>query len=98
MASLLFNVAFAISFLLTVKYHWREKHLQKVEPYMQVILWLVSIGSSMVPLFWNMYHNTGPICFVDSYRKYSTACVVVGSLAANWVLSCARKNDLSLLF
>jgi len=50
---------------------------------MQVLIWLVSMGTSFVPLFWNMYHNTGPVCFVDSYRKYSTVCVEVGSMVAN---------------
>lgn len=70
-ASFAFNSSLAATFLLKIRYSWREDRLYKLDRWLQGILWSICLVSAIVPLCLNMYHNTGPVCYIDSYRKFS---------------------------
>jgi len=81
-SSLLFNAAFAASYLSllisittkgrTITTNDNKSCLPRYEPLVQGILWAVCLAASIFPLTVDMYHNTGPVCLIDSYPDRCT--------------------------
>jgi hypothetical protein len=79
LAALLFNASLAVGFLLTVKYHWREKRVRKLYARLQIILWIICAAAAILPIPLHMYHNSGPVCWVDAFPGGCTQSWELGS-------------------
>ena len=73
-ASLMFNASLAIIYWLKTKHTntWQESHVRHLQTKLQYILWTLSLMSAILPTIFNMYHNTGPICWIDASPRGCT--------------------------
>jgi hypothetical protein len=74
LAALLFNASLAVLYFLMVKYHWREseERFRRVEFRLQIGLWVICSVAATLPVILDMYHNTGPICWIDANPRGCT--------------------------
>ena len=64
MVSLSTNASLAVFFLLMIKHNYTEGKLKAWAHKSQAIIWIISFGIACVPLFQNMYHASGPVCWI----------------------------------
>jgi len=69
-ATPMYNLVLAWFYLLMVRYNWSDARLRKSERWVHAVIWLISLVSSIYPLFWKMYNNAWQICWLEPYPSY----------------------------
>ena len=86
-ASPMFSTAVAYFYVLLVRYGYPDEALQKIEPWVHSILWLVALSIAVVPLPLGMYNNLFETCWI---AEYPVDCNVDNSVLVSNNVKCER--------